>query len=192
MDLIEGLPLPLGSTVILVVDRFTKYGHFLSLSHPYKASKVAQIFLAKVLKLRGMPKTIVSDEDPIFTSSFWRELFHLQGISLTFSSAYHPQSDGQVEALNKCLETYLKCYAVAKPKEWSVWLSTAEWWYNTTNHSFTGFIPFEVVYRYSPPSLLSYVLGTFENITVDIQLKDRNTVINLPNEHLQQAQNCMK
>jgi hypothetical protein len=70
MDLIEGLPLPHGSTVILVVDRFTKYGHFLSLSHPYKASKVAQIFLANVLKLHGMPKTIVSDEDPFGESCF--------------------------------------------------------------------------------------------------------------------------
>lgn len=102
MDFIEGLPLSNGFTVILVVvDCFTKYGHFLPLSHPYTASKVAQLFLANVLKLHGMLKTMVSDRDPIFTSSFWRELFHLQGISLAFSLTYHPQSDGQTEALNK-------------------------------------------------------------------------------------------
>lgn len=95
MDFIDGLPSSQGfSVIVVVVDRFTKYGHFIALSHVYTASKVAQLFLANVLKLHGMPTTIVSDRDPVFTSSFWRELFRLQGISLAFSSAYHPQSDG--------------------------------------------------------------------------------------------------
>jgi IS30 family transposase len=118
MDFIEGLPSSHGCNVILVVvDRFTKYGYFLSLSHPYTASKVAHIFLTHIFKLHGMPKTIVSDRDPTFASTFWRELFQLQGISLAFSSTYHPQSDGQTEALNKCIKTYLRCYTRAKPKE---------------------------------------------------------------------------
>jgi len=106
MDFIEGFPPSHGYTVILVViDKFSKYGHFLPLSHPYTASTVSHLFLSQIFKLHGMPQTIVSDRDPLFTSSFWRELFHLQGISLAFSSAYHPQSDGQTESLNKCLET---------------------------------------------------------------------------------------
>jgi hypothetical protein len=193
MDFIEGLPLSHGYLVILVVvDRLTKYGHFIPLSHPYTASKVAQLFLSNVLKLHGMPTTIVSDRDPVFTSSFWRELFHLQGISLAFSLAYHSQSDGQTEALNKCLETYLRCYVRAKPKEWSTWLPMAEWWYNTNHHSSTGFTPFEAVYGYPPPSLLSYVPGTSANTVVDSQLRDRTTIITLLKEHLQQAQNRMK
>lgn len=193
MDFIEGLPTSHGFSVILVVvDRFSKYDHFLPLSHPYSASQVATIFLANVFKLHGMPKTIVSDRDPIFTSSFWQELFHLQGISLAFSSAYHPQSDGQTEALNKCLETFLRCYAGTKPKEWSVWLPMAEWWYNTNHHSSTGFTPFEAVYGYSPPTLLSYIPGTTANLAVDTQLRDRNKIINLLKEHLLLAQNRMK
>jgi len=193
MDFIEGLPPSHGYTVILVViDRLSKYGHFLPLSHPYTASTVAQLFLSQIFKLHGMPQTIVSDRDPLFTSSFWRELFHLQGISLAFSSAYHPQSDGQTESLNKCLETYLRCYSGSKPKDWSRWLALAEWWYNTNHHSSTGLTPFEAVYGYAPPSLLSYVLGTSANLAVDSQLKDRTTIINLLKEHLQQAQNRMK
>jgi hypothetical protein len=119
-------------------------------------------------------------------------LFQLQGISLAFSSAYHPQSDGQTEALNKCLETYLCCYFGSKPKEWSRWLALAEWWYNTNYHSATKITPFEAVYSYAPPSLLSYVPGTSANLAVDSQLKDRNSMVNLLKEHLQQAQNRMK
>lgn len=185
MNFIEGLPTSHGSSVILVVvDQFTKYWHFISLSHPYTTSKLAHNFLTNILKLHRMPKTIVLDIDLIFTSSFWRELFHLQGISLAFSWAYHPQSDGQTEALNKCLEMYLRCYAGVRPKEWSLWLLMAEWWYNTNHHSSTGITPFEALYGYSPPSLLSYVLGTLANLDIDTQLKDCNTIINLLKEHL--------
>jgi transposase InsO family protein len=75
------------------------------------------MFLINIFKLHGIPTTIVSNWNPTFTSSFWRELFKLKGISLAFSSTYHPQSDGQTEALNKCLETYLRCYDGAKPKD---------------------------------------------------------------------------
>jgi hypothetical protein len=193
MDFIEGLPVSKGFSVIfVVVDRLTKYGHFVPLAHPYTASVVAQVFMANILKLHGLPSTIVSDRDPVFTSSFWKELFHLQGISLAFSSAYHPQSDGQTEALNKCLETYLRCYASAKPKTWSDWLPLAEWWYNTNHHSATGFTPFEALYGYPPPTLLSYVPGTAANLAVDSQLRDRSTTISLLKEHLQLAQNRMK
>jgi hypothetical protein len=193
MDFIEGLPVSNGwSVIMVVVDRLTKYGHFLLLAHPYTVSTVAQVFLANIFKLHGMPSTIVSDRDPVFTSSFWLELFCLQGTTLAFSSAYHPQSDGQTESLNKCLETFLRCYAGAKPRDWSVWLPMAEWWYNTNHHSSTGFTPFEAVYGYPPPSLLSYVQGTSANLAVDAQLRDRTMVLSLLREHLHDAQNRMK
>jgi hypothetical protein len=86
MDFIEGLPLSHKFSVILViVDRLTKYGHFLPLAHPYTTATVAQAFLANILKLHGMPSTIILDRDPVFTSSLWRELFRLQGTTLVFS-----------------------------------------------------------------------------------------------------------
>ena len=80
--------------VLVVVDRLTKYTHFMALSHPYTTAKVANVYLQSVFKLHGMPSTIVSDRDPVFTSLFWKELMTLQGVSLTMPSSYHPQTNG--------------------------------------------------------------------------------------------------
>ena len=83
LDFIEGLPKAKGKDVILVVlDRLSKYGHFMSLQHPYTAQDVAQCYLDHVFKLHGMPVTLTSDRDPVFLSSFWKDLFTLQGVQL--------------------------------------------------------------------------------------------------------------
>jgi hypothetical protein len=135
LDFIEGLPRSLQSNCILVVvDKFSKYGHFIPLLHPFTASKVAKVFLDNVYKLHGLPVNIVSDRDRIFTSSFWQHLFQLTDTKLCMSSAYHPQSDGQTERLNQCLETFLRCFVHTCPTRWSQWLSVAEYWYNTSFH----------------------------------------------------------
>lgn len=112
----KGLPKShLKSVVFMVVDRLTKYTHFMPLCHPYAAAKVANLYLHFVFKLHNMPSTIVSGRDPIFTSLFWKELMRLQGISLTMSSSYHPQTNGQIEVVNKSLEHYLRAFAADKP-----------------------------------------------------------------------------
>jgi hypothetical protein len=99
MDFIDGLPLSSSANCILVVvDKFTKFAHFLPIRHPYTAASVAKVFLEQVYKLHGMPQSIVSDRDPIFTSNFWKELFSLAKVQLRLSTAYHPQSDGQTES----------------------------------------------------------------------------------------------
>jgi hypothetical protein len=90
-----------------VVDRLSKYSHFVSLTHPYTAVTMAQLFIANIFKLHWMPQSIISDGNPTFTSTFWSELFRLQGATLKLSTSYHPQTDGLTEIVNKCLEYYL-------------------------------------------------------------------------------------
>jgi len=139
MDFIEGLPTSGGSNCILaVVDLFSKYSHFLPLKHPFTDAVVAQAFFSNVYKLHGLPTAIVSDRDKIFTSKFWRELFKLVGVELRMSTADHPQSDGQSERVNQCLETFLRYFVHMCPKQWRQWLDQAEFWYNTTWHSALG------------------------------------------------------
>ena len=193
MDFITGLPPCKGKSVIfVVVDRFSKATHFLSLSHPYTAHSVAQTFIDQVFKLHGMPTSIVSDRDPIFISSFWKEFFKLQGSKLCLSFGFHPQTDGQTEVLNRCLETYLWCFCSLQPKQWLKWLPWAEWSYNTSYHTATKLTPYEVVYGQPPPHVPVYESGTTKIDSVDQCLQDRNRMLSLLKTNLESAQLRMK
>ena len=135
MDFVEGLPRLEGKNyVLVVVDRLTKYNHFLSLSHPFTTQEVARLFLDNVVKLHGVPQTIISDRDKVFTCLFWQELLKSLGSKLHMFIAYHPETNGQSERVNQCLETYLKCFYFMQPKGWHKWLSLTQWWYNFSHH----------------------------------------------------------
>uniref|UniRef100_A0A8R7V9Y7 Integrase catalytic domain-containing protein n=1 Tax=Triticum urartu TaxID=4572 RepID=A0A8R7V9Y7_TRIUA len=102
MDFVEGLPLSENK-------RFTKYPHFIAMKHPITVQSVARAFSDTVFKLHGMPLVIVTDRDKIFTSHLWQKLFKSLKIKLHMSTSYHPQSYGQTERVNQCLENYLRC-----------------------------------------------------------------------------------
>jgi hypothetical protein len=118
LDFIEALPRVRGNSVILtIVDRFSKYSHFIPLAHQYSAESVAQAFFAEIVRLHGIPLSIVSDRDPVFTSNFWRELMRLIGTKLQMTTAFHPQSDGQSESANRVIIMYLRCLTGGRPRD---------------------------------------------------------------------------
>ncbi|KAJ1703891.1 hypothetical protein LUZ63_003670 [Rhynchospora breviuscula] len=193
MDFITGLPKSEGKEVLLiVVDRLTKYGHFLPLAHPYTASSVAQLFLENIYKLHGLPVSIVSDRDPVFTSQFWKELMRKLGIQLNMSTSYHPQTDGQVERVNQCVETYLRSMVFQQQKKWVKWVPLAEYWYNTNFHSSLHTTPFKALYGYDPPTLAlgSAPRSSIESIN-DLLRQRQTMLINLKSQ-LIKAQERMK
>ena len=170
LDFVEGLLSSNGYTVILViVDRLTKYGHFIAINHPYTSASIAETFIKEIFRLHGMPKSIVSDRDPIFISNFWREFFKHQGSTLCHSLAHHPQSDGQTEVLYCTLEHYLYCFSTDKPSKWSNLLPWAEWGYNTTFQSAIKMSPFQALYGYPPPSIHTYLPGTVHSVDAALQ-----------------------
>ncbi|OMO81561.1 reverse transcriptase [Corchorus capsularis] len=193
MDFITHLPFSNGKTTIwVIVDRLSKYAHFLAIPAHTTAPQLAALFSQEIGKLHGLPRSIVSDRDPIFISSFWKELFRLQGTKLNHSSAYHPQSDGQSEVLNRCLETYLRCFAGDNPRSWSKIFHWAEWSYNTALHSAINMTPFEAVYGYAPPTVASYLPGPSKIAQLDDCLVERQTLLARLKVNLARAQNRMK
>jgi hypothetical protein len=129
---------------------------------------------------------------PPFTSNFWEELFKIQGTQLHLSTTYHPQTDGQNQVVNKCLETYLRCFASKRQNQWTQWLPLVEWWYNTSYHTTTRLTPFEVVYGQNLPSVLSYFLGVSKVQVVDQRLTVQEAIIHTLKENLVMAHNHMK
>src|SRR5574338_534509 len=148
MDFIDGLPrTKRGNTSIwVVVDRLTKVAHFIPVKAERNAPKLAQIFMKEVVRLHGIPKTIVSDRDTIFTSRFWKSFQEAMGSELCLSTAYHPQSDGQTEVVNKVLEDLLRACTLDFGSNWEDHLHLAEFTYNNSYQSTIGMAPFEALY----------------------------------------------
>jgi hypothetical protein len=146
MDFITGLPKLGNKSIIMVVDdRLSKSAHLCALQHPFTTSTMVQIFM-EVFKLHGMPHSIIFYHNPTFTRIFWQELYKIQGTELHHNTSYHPQADGQTKVVNKCLESYLRCFSSEKKNQWTQWLPLAQWWYNTSYHTTTHMNPFEAVY----------------------------------------------
>ncbi|KAL4590109.1 hypothetical protein LXL04_003029 [Taraxacum kok-saghyz] len=193
LDFIMGLPKSKGyDAILVVVDRLSKYSHFILLKHPYTAHSLADVFLKEIIHLHGIPKSVLSDRDPLFLSKFWKVIFKIQGSELKFSSAYHLETYGQTEVVNRSLETYLRCFAADQPKTWSYWLPWAEYWHNTTYHSATNTTPFETVYGRPPPTIFRYVLDEVKWPDVFLELQDRDEALRQLKDHYARAQSRMK
>ena len=148
MDFVSGLPKTVRGcdSIWVIVDRLTKSAHFLPVRVTYTLDKLAEIYVREIVRLHGVPKSIVSDRDSRFTSKFWKSLQNALGTRLKFSTAFHPQTDGQSERTIQTLEDMLRAYALDFQGAWDKYLPLAEFSYNNSYHATIGMAPYEALY----------------------------------------------
>ncbi|KAL0396344.1 UNVERIFIED_CONTAM: Transposon Ty3-I Gag-Pol polyprotein [Sesamum calycinum] len=151
MDFITGFPKVNGmASILVVVNRFSKYRIFIVAPHACPAETAAELFFKNVTKYFSVPKDIISERDARFTGRFWTALFNMMGTELKFSTANHPQTDGQTERVNALVEDYLRHYVSASQRNWVDLLDVAQFSYNLHKSSATGMSPFELAYGQQP------------------------------------------
>nr|CAD1829448.1 unnamed protein product [Ananas comosus var. bracteatus] len=131
----------------VVVDRLTKSAHFLPIYTTWSGDKLAQVYLDEVVRLHGVPVSIVSDRDPWFTFHFWKSLQDALGMRLDFSTAFHPQSDGQSERTIQILEDMLRACVLDYSGGWHEYLPMAEFAYNNSYQESIVMALFEALSR---------------------------------------------
>ena len=144
MDFIVRLPMTKNGydSILVFVDRLTKMTHFVPTRTNIDAEEAAQLFLSNVFRHHGLPDDIVSDRDPKFTGHFWKALFKGLQTKLKFSTAFHPQTDGQTERMNRVLEEALRSYIGPKQDDWDEHLPLIEFAVNSSKQASTGYTPF--------------------------------------------------
>ena len=181
--LLQPLPIPLGKwtdvsmdfitklpktsrghdSILVVVDRFTKWAYMFPVAETIDAPATAKLFFDRVVTRHGLPRAIVSDRDTRFLSSFWQTLWATVGTKLQMSTAYHPQTDGQTEVVNKVITQTLRAFIGPAQTDWDLALPGVEFAYNTAPHSATHMSPFFLNYGHEPSMPTSFLFSTHPN-----------------------------
>ncbi|XP_052622326.1 uncharacterized protein LOC128127694, partial [Lactuca sativa] len=148
MDFVTKLPKTSDGldTIWVIIDRLTKSAHFLPIKESYKMERLTRLYLREIVRLHGVPKSIISDRDSRFTSRFWQSLHKAMGTHLDMSTAYHPQTDGQSERTIQTLEDMLRACVIDFGKSWDTHLPLIEFSYNNSYHLSIKVAPFEALY----------------------------------------------
>jgi hypothetical protein len=170
MDFILGLPRTKRGrdSIFVVVGRLSKIAHFISCHKSDDDVHIADLFFKEIVRLHGMPSTIVSGHDAKNLSHFWHTLWNKMGTKLLFSTTCHPQADGQTEVVNRTLRTMLRAVLKKNLNMWEECLPHVEFAYNRATHSTTKVSPFQVVYGFNPRAPIDILpLPTSERIHDD-------------------------
>ncbi len=152
MDFITDLSPSHGfDTLLVVVNHLSKQSHFIPMIQSLDAPRLTQLYISSIFKLHGLLSSIVSDQDPLFTSIFWDALTSQLGIQCKLSTAYYyPQTDSQTKWVNQCVEQYLCNFCSYQQDDWVDWLGIAEFHYNNLIHDSTHISPFYANYGFNP------------------------------------------
>jgi hypothetical protein len=174
MDFVTGLPESSGyDALLVVVDKLTKHGSFIPTNTTVTAEETAKLLFRRVFKTYGLPREIVSDRDPRFTSRVWKSLASFFKTKLAMSTAKHPQTDGQTEIMNQALETTLRAYVANDRVAWASWIDVLEFSYNSSKHSTTGMSPAKALMGYDPTSPLAHFVKDGYKPQTDSPTADR-------------------
>jgi transposase InsO family protein len=149
MDFVVGLPrTPRGNDSIwVIVDRLTKVAYFVPVKTQHRTERLAELYVEHILRLHGAPKSIGSDRRPQFVAKFWRSFHKLMGATLSYSTAFHPHTDGQIKRVNQVLEDMLRACALTYDTDWESNLPFAKFSYNNSFQASLRMAPFEALYR---------------------------------------------
>lgn len=189
LDLITQLPTTTAGhdAIVVMVDKFSKMVHYEATTTTCTAEQLAKIFLDRVVKYHGIPKAIISDRDPRFTSKLWTELWSYFKTQLKMSTAFHPQTDGQTERANKVLEDYLRHYVGNKQDNWDEQLTAAEIAINSSVQVSTGYTPYYLNYGYQPCFPDQLQVETIKNETLSDMLSQLNRSLSQAKDNMKDA-----
>ena len=194
MDFAVGLPRTQGGydSIWVVVDRLTKSAHFLAVKTTYKASHLARLFIAEIVRLHGIPSSIVSDRDPKFTSRFWKAFQQAMGSKVCLSTSNHPQTDGQTERTIQTLEDMLRACVLESGGNWKELLPLIEFAYNNNYHASIGMAPYEALYGRKCRTPLCWTEVGDDRVLGPENIQETTTKIRMIRDKVKQAQDRQK
>lgn len=194
MDFIMDLPKSSSGNdaIMVLVDKLTKYVHLVPVLKTCSAEDVAKLFIQHIYQFHGAPKVLISDRDPRFTSKFWKSFCQRLQIDPRYSTAFHPETDGQTERTNRVLEEVLRHFIDGDHKNWEELLPLAAFAMNNAKSSTTGETPFYLNHGSHPHTPVTLGLPEGKLPTLDVVFKDMDSTLNRIRELMKSAQDRQK
>ena len=179
-------------SIWVIVDRLTKYAHFLPIREDFSTERLAQLYINEIISQHGVPISIISDRDSRFTSRLWRSIQKALGRRLDLNTSYHPQTDGQMERTIQTLEDMLRACVIDFGGSWDTHLPLVEFSYNNNYHTNIQCAPYEALYGRKCRSPLSWLeIGDRQLTRLDI-IQETTDKISIIQERLKAARDRQK